>query len=84
MKRVYVSVAFSPDPGDIRTYTYHQDIEDGVTPLKPDDVGEVTDHKSLRKKRVYVRGVTDQAPKFATKPVALYVPPPTDDDKVEF
>jgi len=67
--RQYVSVKFRPDHS--RSYTFHNDGD----PVKPGDkVVVATSHGT---KTVIVDSVTDEAPRFATKPVTIPVDPKT-------
>ncbi len=78
MKRQYVAIKFKP--GDSRTYTYHNDGD----PVKPGDKVVVTTNRG--KNTVIVDSVTDEAPRFLTKPIAIPVDAKAgliDDDKPE-
>ena len=58
---------------DTRAYTYHNDAE----PVAPGDVVRVADRSGDGWKKVFVAGVTDEVPRFETKPIlGLHVEEP--------
>lgn len=70
MSRQYVAVKFRP--GDLRTYTYHNDGE----PLKIGDEVMVPDNRSDGSKRVTVVGIDGPKPTaFETKAILGLAPP---------
>jgi hypothetical protein len=73
-KRQYVLCTFRQS--DTRTYTYHNDGE----PVAKGDVVRVEDARADGWKRVYVVGTTDEAPRFATKPILGLAPAVLDGD----
>ena len=66
-QRQYVQVKFRD--GDRRAYTYHNDGD----PVKPGD--KVVVETKHGKQTVTVDSVTDEAPRFATKPITIPVDP---------
>lgn len=76
--RQYIAIKFKPDG---RPYTYHWD---GPDPIKVGDRVEVVSFVSKTAVAVEVVGVSEEAPKFQTKPVVRRVPvEPSDDRKAE-
>lgn len=65
MTRRYIIAKFSEK--DTKTYTYHQDVIDGVVLLAAGDTARVHGPKGW--KRVHVVAVSTAAPKFQTKPI---------------
>ena len=69
----YVQCKFREE--DSRSYTYENEGE----PLAVGDMAKVPDRSGDGWKRVYVSGVTDEAPPFPCKPVLGKYEPESDD-----